>query len=84
VVWPLIGVLSNGAGLKVTKNTRKGSKIPRLNFFEINRTAVAYYNRGAVHSKLGNHNRAIDDFKTAAKLNDEDAKDLLKSQGINW
>ena len=44
----------------------------------------AYYNRGAVYGKIGNHNLAIDDFKTAAKLNDEDAKDLLKSQGINW
>ena len=46
--------------------------------------AVAYNNRGLAHAKLGNRNQAIEDLKTAAKLGSEEAKNLLRSQGISW
>jgi len=46
--------------------------------------ATAYFNRSVAYVKLGDNNLAINDLKTAAKLGDERAKDLLKHQGINW
>jgi tetratricopeptide (TPR) repeat protein len=52
---------------------------------EINpKHAEAYYNRGVAYAKLGNHTQAIEDLKTAAKFDNEDAKNFLKSQGMNW
>ena len=44
----------------------------------------AYYNRGIAYSELGNNGQAVEDMKTAARLNNEDAKDLLRSEGIRW
>ena len=44
----------------------------------------AYYNRGIAYSELGNNGQAVEDMKTAARLNNEDAKNLLRSEGIKW
>jgi tetratricopeptide (TPR) repeat protein len=46
--------------------------------------AEAYYNRGVAHAKLGNRRQAIEDMKTAARFDIENAKNFLKSQGMNW
>ncbi len=45
--------------------------------------AEAYYNRGITHARFGNRGHAIEDMKTAAKFGSIDAKNFLKSQGIN-
>ena len=46
--------------------------------------AEAYYNRAASYYKLGNPRQAFEDLKTAARYGDEDAKNFLRGQGINW
>ena len=46
--------------------------------------AEAYKNRGVAYDTLGNHTQAIEDMKTAARLTNEDAKNYLRSHGINW
>jgi tetratricopeptide (TPR) repeat protein len=46
--------------------------------------AEAYYNRAASHYSLGNQRQAFEDMKTAARFGDEDAKNFLRSQGMNW
>jgi tetratricopeptide (TPR) repeat protein len=52
---------------------------------EINpRCEGVYYNRGVAHNELGNRMQAIEDMKTAARFDIENAKNFLKSQGINW
>jgi tetratricopeptide (TPR) repeat protein len=52
---------------------------------EINpKHAEAYYNRAVAYAKLGNNTMAVEDLKTAAKFDNEDAKNFLKSQGMNW
>jgi len=52
---------------------------------EINpKYAMAYYNRGVAHIKLGNRSKAMEDLKTAARFDIENAKNFLKSQGMNW
>ena len=43
-----------------------------------------YYNRGVAHAKLGHNSLATEDMKTAARLGSEEAKNLLRDQGINW
>jgi tetratricopeptide (TPR) repeat protein len=47
------------------------------------RYAQAYFNRGVAHAKLGDRTQAIKDLKTAAGLDNEDAKNSLRSMGIN-
>ncbi len=47
-------------------------------------TAQAYNSRGVAYIKLGNYRHAIEDLKTAARFGSQDAKNFLKSQGINW
>ena len=44
----------------------------------------AYFNRGVAYGSLGNKNQEVEDISTAAKLGYEDAKNYLKSRGINW
>jgi tetratricopeptide (TPR) repeat protein len=46
--------------------------------------ANAYYNRGVAYARSGNNNLAVNDLKTAAKLGDERAKNLLRSNRISW
>ncbi len=46
--------------------------------------ADAYYNRGVARVQLGYDSLATEDMKTAAKLGSEEAKKLLRSQGIGW
>ena len=46
--------------------------------------AIAYYNRGSVHASLGNEKQALEDMKAAAKSGSEDAKNYLRSKGIDW
>ena len=43
----------------------------------------AYFNRGMAYESLGRKEQAIEDLKTAAKLGYEDAKNYLRSQGVN-
>ncbi len=45
--------------------------------------AQAYYNRGVAHARLGDRTQAVEDLKTAAGLDNEDAKNSLRSMGIN-
>jgi len=44
----------------------------------------AYKNRGIAYMKSGNNNLAVNDLKTAAKSGDEQARNFLRSKGINW
>ncbi|PKN66575.1 MAG: hypothetical protein CVU52_10655 [Deltaproteobacteria bacterium HGW-Deltaproteobacteria-10] len=46
--------------------------------------AGAYNNRGLAYAGLGDKDQAVNDLKTAAKLGDERAKNVLKRQGIVW
>jgi Flp pilus assembly protein TadD len=46
--------------------------------------AEAYYNRAASYYNLGNQRQAYEDLKTAARFGNADAKNFLRSQGINW
>jgi tetratricopeptide (TPR) repeat protein len=46
--------------------------------------ADAYKNRGITYDKLGDHGQATEDMKTAARLDNEDAKNYLRSHGVNW
>jgi protein O-mannosyl-transferase len=45
---------------------------------------MAYYNRGIAFGKLGRYEQGYADLKTAARLGSEDAKNFLKSHGIDW
>jgi tetratricopeptide (TPR) repeat protein len=47
-------------------------------------SADAYNNRGNTYNALGNQKQAIEDLKTAARLGYENAKNILRSHGINW
>jgi Flp pilus assembly protein TadD len=42
----------------------------------------AYYNRGVVYLSLGDHKRAADDMRTAARLGQAGARQVLKSLGL--
>jgi hypothetical protein len=44
----------------------------------------AYFNRGAAYARLGLEVQAFEDMKTAARLNCEEAKNILKSRGMSW
>ena len=46
--------------------------------------AGAYNNRGLAYAGLGDKDQAVNNLKTAAKLGDERAKNMLKRQGIVW
>ncbi|MGC9963972.1 MAG: tetratricopeptide repeat protein [Syntrophobacteraceae bacterium] len=46
--------------------------------------AAAYNNRGVAYAKLGNPLRAVEDLKTAAGFGNEDARNSLRSMGVNW
>jgi tetratricopeptide (TPR) repeat protein len=46
--------------------------------------ALAYAGRGLAYDELGDHQQAIQDLKIAARLGDETAQNLLRSQGIEW
>jgi Tfp pilus assembly protein PilF len=52
---------------------------------EINpRYAEAYYNRAIAYGKLGNERQALVDGKTAARLGNEVAQDILIKMGVTW
>jgi tetratricopeptide (TPR) repeat protein len=52
---------------------------------EINpKYAEAYKNRGITYDKLGDRRQATEDMKTAVRLGNEDAKNYLRSHGVNW
>ncbi len=46
--------------------------------------AKAYFNRGIAHAELDDDSTAIEDLKTAAEFDSKEAKDILRSRGINW
>ncbi len=46
--------------------------------------ADAYNNRGVAYARFGNQSQAIEDLQKAARLDNEDAKNSLRSIGINW
>jgi Flp pilus assembly protein TadD len=48
------------------------------------KSAEAHYNRAASYYNLGNQRQAFEDLKTAARYGDEDAKNFLRGQGIDW
>ena len=52
---------------------------------EINpKYAEAYNNRGVSYGKLSDRRRATEDMITAARLDNEDAKNYLRIHGVNW
>jgi len=52
---------------------------------EINpRYAEAYSNRGAAYGRLGNRRQALEDVRTAARLGNEIAQDMLRRLGETW
>ncbi len=46
--------------------------------------AKAYYNRALSYGELGHYEQAVKDMKTAARFNNEDAINSLRSMGLNW
>jgi Tfp pilus assembly protein PilF len=46
--------------------------------------AEAYHCRAVVYEELGDHQNALKDYKTAAKLGSKDAQKYLKTKGVNW
>jgi tetratricopeptide (TPR) repeat protein len=44
---------------------------------------LAYYNRGVAYSDLGEDGAAVEDLKKAAALGCKEAKEILRSRGIN-
>jgi tetratricopeptide (TPR) repeat protein len=46
--------------------------------------AVAYFNRGIIHGKMGNQKLAVIDLKTAAQLGHAKAQNVLENKGIDW
>ncbi len=46
--------------------------------------ADAYNNRGVSYARFGNRSQAIEDLQKAARLDNEDAKNSLRSIGISW
>jgi tetratricopeptide (TPR) repeat protein len=46
--------------------------------------ANAYYNRAVAYVDLGDNRHGIEDLKTAARFNNEDAKNSLRTLGIRW
>jgi tetratricopeptide (TPR) repeat protein len=44
----------------------------------------AYTNRGELLSGMGSYNDAVVDLKTAARLGNKHAQNLLKSKSIEW
>jgi len=46
--------------------------------------SAAYYNRGMILKKIGHENGATRELKKAARLGNEKARQVLKSQGIEW
>ncbi len=44
--------------------------------------AMAYINRGTSYEMLGNHEQSIKDIQTAARTGHQEAKNILKSKGI--
>ena len=73
-------------GLKFTKS---GSYQDAINAYNnsINldpNYLLAYYHRGLVYYKLGNHEQTTNNLKIAAKLGHEKSQELLKSRGVRW
>jgi len=46
--------------------------------------AYAYNNRGIAYAGLGDYQRAINDYKIAARLGLKPVQDYLRSKGIDW
>jgi len=44
----------------------------------------AYNNRGVAYHKLGNTQRAIENYKIAARLGNKGSQDFLRQEGIEW
>ncbi|WP_207681255.1 tetratricopeptide repeat protein [Desulfonema magnum] len=47
------------------------------------KSKLAYYYRGIIHKKLGNHPRSVNDLTAAAQLGHKNAQELLRSMMIN-
>jgi len=62
-----------GYALYEQKNFENSIKAYSISL-ELNEHALAYNNRGVAYAKLGEHNRAIEDFNKAIKLNPDDAE----------
>ncbi len=46
--------------------------------------AEAYSNRGIAYRRLGDQKQALEDVKTAARLGNEVAQNILRKLGVNW
>jgi tetratricopeptide (TPR) repeat protein len=76
----------NDRGLSYSKIGNQTQAIEDFNMaIKINQSHMkAFYNRGVAYHKLGDQRRATEDMKTAARLGNEDAKNYLRSHGVNW
>ena len=45
---------------------------------------LSYYGMGLVYQKRSDNNEAIDNYRKAARLGNENAKKLLIKEGIKW
>jgi tetratricopeptide (TPR) repeat protein len=43
-----------------------------------------YNNRADIYKRFGKYEHAIEDYKTAARLGDEEAQEVLTKEGIQW
>ncbi len=46
--------------------------------------AEAYSNRGIAYGRLGNQKQALEDVKTAARLGNQVARNILRNRGVSW
>ena len=46
--------------------------------------AYPYSNRGIAYGRLGNQGQALEDVKTAARLGNQVARNILRNRGVNW
>jgi len=52
---------------------------------ELNPNSIfGHFNLGIAYYNTGNKDMAVESFKNAARLGDEDSQQWLKSNGYNW
>lgn len=68
--------ISNQIQESISAYTRAIENSPEL--------AIAYRNRGALYTSIGDESKALKDIALAAQLGDERAQEYLSSKGIEW
>jgi tetratricopeptide (TPR) repeat protein len=90
-----INSISNNTSLSIKEWLEKGEVLytsgsyqeainSYTNAINLSPNYKAYFNRGVVHSKLGNRKQTVSDLKAAARLGHKKSQKILSSKGIAW